>query len=65
MTQHKQIMGEHVCVECYYANKGYLMLNNGKKICKECGGLVLTTQEAGDMIADLHVQVRTLEGEYE
>lgn len=60
-----QIMGEHVCTECYYANKGYLMLNNGKMICNECGGMVLTMQQAGDYIANLKEELRALREIYE
>ena len=52
----------HGCRECYEVNKGFLVDEDDHKVCDECGGVVLTLQEAFDYIAELKEKIRELEG---
>ena len=49
---------QHLCSRCYEVDKGFIMAEDGYKICEQCGGTVLTVQEAADMIGDLHSRLR-------
>jgi len=54
-----------VCRDCYEVNVEYTTINNGQKRCQECGGVVLTTQEAADYIAELKEELRAMKELYE
>lgn len=54
--------GGHLCDSCYEVNKGYTVVNSGKKICIECGGMVLDLQEAADRIAELKSEIDYIAG---
>lgn len=54
----------HLCTECYEVNKGYTEEEDEVKVCDECGGKVLSLQEAADYIAELKEQIRELEVSY-
>jgi hypothetical protein len=49
---------QHLCSNCYEIDKGYIYSDEGYKLCNQCGGVVLTVQEAADMIGDLKSQLR-------
>lgn len=49
---------QHLCSRCYEVDKGFIMAEDGYKLCSQCGGTVLTVQEAADMIGDLHSRLR-------
>ena len=51
-------MKPHLCSNCYEVDKGYILADDGYKLCLECGGKVLTIQEAADMLGELHSQLR-------
>ena len=51
----------HLCTKCYEVNKGYEEDSDEVKTCDECGGKVLTLQEAADYIAELKEQLRHTE----
>jgi len=48
----------HLCSNCYEVDKGFIYSDDGYKLCLDCGGKVLTLQEAADTIGDLHSQLR-------
>ena len=54
---------DHLCSECYEVNAGFHSVNSGKKVCNECGGMVLSLQEAADFIADLKSQLEYIKDE--
>lgn len=54
--------GGHLCSSCYEVNRDYVIVNSGKKVCAECGGMVLDLQEAADMIASLHSELSYIQG---
>ena len=62
--QIKQIAWPHGCIKCFEINKGYLMTTNGLKVCKECGGTVLDTQEAFDHIAELNSEIELYKNDF-
>lgn len=49
---------QHLCAKCYEVDKGFILSEEGYKLCHQCGGVVLTVQEAADMIGDLHSRLR-------
>lgn len=51
----------HLCEGCYEIRRGFLTLDSGKKICRSCGGTVLSLQEAADRIAELKEELAALE----
>ena len=53
---------ESLCDGCYEINKGYTVVHSGKKICVECGGMVLDLQEAADRIAELKAELEYIRG---
>ena len=52
----------HGCEDCGEINRGYVEVDNGKKICKLCGGTVLSQQEAFDRILELKSELRYITG---
>jgi|WetSurMetagenome_2_1015567.scaffolds.fasta_scaffold390921_2 hypothetical protein len=49
---------QHLCSNCFEVDKGYIVSEDAYKLCNQCGGVVLTVQEAADMIGDLKSQLR-------
>lgn len=50
---------DHGCTSCFEVNRGYLEVEDGRRICKKCGGFVLIgMQEAMDHIAELKAALR-------
>ena len=43
----------HGCERCGEVNRGYLEINEDVRVCKCCGGRVLTIQQAFDKILEL------------
>ena len=50
-------LSPHGCRDCGEINKDYTGALTGRKICAECGGLVLNLQEAFDYIMQLRAEV--------
>lgn len=50
-------LSPHGCRDCGEINKDYTGALTGRKICSECGGLVLNLQEAFDYIMQLHASM--------
>lgn len=55
----------HLCRDCYEVNKGFTIIKSGQRRCLECGGVVLTVQEAADTIAELKEENRSMREIYE
>lgn len=53
----------HGCTMCGEVGRGFMEAKTGRRICNECGGHVLTLQEAFDKIADLRAEIDALLGE--
>lgn len=57
------IQEPHCCRECHEVDKGFSVDEDDTKLCDECGGRVLSLQEASDYIAELRERVECLGGE--
>lgn len=53
----------HGCSECAEVNRGFILADNGKKVCRLCGGKVLEFQEAFDHILELKSYFREITGQ--
>lgn len=57
------IQEPHLCRECHEVDKGFSVTEDDIKLCDECGGVVLSLQEASDYIAELQARVEYLGGD--
>lgn len=62
---YKRLQEAHLCRECYEIDRGFTLLTNDQKRCVECGGVVLTLQEAADYIAEQAEELRSMREIYE
>lgn len=56
----KQIL-DTGCTNCGHVNKGFVLDDEGRRVCQECGGFVLTLQEALDKMFELKARIDDLE----
>lgn len=60
----KQTEQQHGCVRCGEVNKGYIGNDYDRKLCNECGGIVLNLQEAFDYILSLKAEIDSQDNYY-
>lgn len=63
IKQAKEYTTVHGCSTCGEISKGFITAENGKRVCRICGGTVLTLQEAFDHILEQKSYIRELTGQ--